>query len=76
MKSMNLLENRPKNYRLRFRTSYNTMIRFMINYHVWAQTICIHLLRILIGRDDTYDRSVFIGYVWLWFVFLSIVHVT
>ena len=41
----------------------NTMIRFMIDYHVWAQTPDIHLILILIGRDDTHDLSVFIGYV-------------
>ena len=65
MKSTVLLENRPKNYHSGFSTSYNTMIRFMIDYHVWAQTICIYLLLILIiGRDDTHDPSVFIGYVW------------
>ena len=64
MKSPVLLENRPKNYHSKFSTSYNTMIRFMIDYHVWAQTICIHLLLILIiGRGDTHDPSVFIGYV-------------
>ena len=34
----------------------------MIDYHVWAQNICIHLLLILIGRYDTHDMSVFIGY--------------
>ena len=64
MKTMVLLENRPKNYRSGFSTSYNAMIRFMIDYHIWAQTIRIHLLLILIGRDDTCDQSVFIGYVW------------
>ena len=42
---------------------HKTMIRFMIDYHVWAQTICIHLLLILIGGDDTHDLSVFNGYV-------------
>ena len=66
---MVLLKNRPKKYRSRFSTSYNTMIRFMIDYHVWAQTICIHLLLILIGRDDTCDQSVFIGYLWFWMIF-------
>ena len=35
----------------------------MMDYHVWAQAICIHLLLILIGRDDTHGLSVFIGYL-------------
>ena len=39
------------------------MFRFMMDYHVLAQIIRMHLLRILIGTDDTHDLSVFIDYV-------------